>query len=209
MFNKSDLAGKMSLFKMLWRRPMLSLMVSFTNFSLPHTLSVELPCLHVFTALSRCFLKIPPTFPGCHKKIMKAPLNHMGLFCLREYYPPCSDSSHICFKFYQRIEFRLHGSSIFSCMLPVPLALPVWCTWLLCWYLQIYLSIILSLASIIHIMHPCDVGVCANRIGWLVYNRLAMPVGVCLRSIRTRESKDDGVVGDLCPCSLRFHTVSS
>ena len=48
MFKKSDLAGQVSLFKMLWRRPMLSLMVSFTRFSPPHTLSVELPCLHVF-----------------------------------------------------------------------------------------------------------------------------------------------------------------
>jgi hypothetical protein len=73
-------------------------------------------------ALPCCFLKITPNFPGCR---IQAPLNHIGLFCLREYYPPCSDSSHICFKFYQRIEFRLYGSSIFLCMLHVPLALPV------------------------------------------------------------------------------------
>jgi hypothetical protein len=37
----------------------------------------------------------------------QAPLIHIGLFCLREYYAPCSDSSHICFKLYQRIEFHM------------------------------------------------------------------------------------------------------
>ena len=111
------LAGRMSLWKMLKRRPELCLMVR-----------PACTCLRaVGHAQPRAHTQHAADMEGDK---MKGPMLHIMLFCLREFHAPCSDTSHVCGAVYQRIEFRHSGARLRVRNMRVFSACPLFC-WLI------------------------------------------------------------------------------